>query len=242
MKKTTTALILLSFTGCGLYTTKYVDVPGPTVTATPSPEPVPSPTPTPTADEQEATLVQSLVDAENTYREGLGQTELSPGLSCNVQLLGSGQWLLSSSPGYNAGQGIATYLAGSRNFPYLLQTSFNVPDTAGNVVNPLIPTDFQAVFVNQNYKIVCSGNIVITQTDYYEFETDSDDGSIVLVNGGQVVNNDGNHGMTDKLGTPTYLRSGVYTFQVQYAQTGGGNFGLILSSNGSVLKPLYFLH
>lgn len=195
----------------------------------------PAPTATPVSD------VQSLVDAENVYREGLGQTALSGGLTCTVQQVSTGQWLSSSSPGYVVAQGVVTAAPGSTQYTYLFQTAFNQPDSNGSSVNNLLPTALQPLFLNLNYKISCSGQVVVTQTGYYNFDMNSDDGSILTVDGAQVINNDGNHGMTDKSGTK-YLRQGVHTFSLLYAQSGGGNFGLVLNANGSSILGSVWYH
>jgi PA14 domain len=194
---------------------------------------VPSPTPT-------ESDVQTIVDDENTNREAQGQAALTAGLGCTVQLMGSGQWLSSASPGYNAGQGVLTALAGSSAYGYLFTNAFNQPDTASGV-NGLLPTGLQNIFVGQNYKISCNGQIVVTTDGYYGFDMNSDDGSILTIDGAQVINNDGNHAMTDKVGTK-YLRRAVHTFSLLYAQSGGGNFGLILQANGSVIPGSVFYH
>ena len=196
----------------------------------------------PEANSNESQSVQALVDQANAYREMKGQTGLTPGLSCTVQLVGSGQWLSSSSPGYVASQGLVTYASGSTSYPYLLTTSFNQPDSAGNLPNSLIPTTFQSFLENQNYRIYCTGQIVITDLNYYSFETNSDDGPIVNVNGVNVVVNDGNHAMTDKVGPPIMLQPGVYSFSMNYAQSGAGDFGLIFSANGSVVPGNVWYH
>jgi hypothetical protein len=186
------------------------------------------------------TPLQTLVDAENTYREGLGQTALTAGLSCSVQLVGAGQWLSSSSPGYSAAQGVVTALAGSTNYTYLYLTSFNQPDSASGPNNE-IPVPLQPLFQGQNYKISCSGQYVVADTAYYDFDVNSDDGSILTVDGAQVVNNDGNHAITDKQGTK-YLRQGVHTFSLLYAQSGGGNFGLVVKVNGALITGDAWYH
>lgn len=189
---------------------------------------------------EEQADINFLLDDENTYRLNLGQTQLSNGLSCTVQALGSGQWLSSSSPGYNAGQGVVAALAGSTQYSYLYQGSFNQPDSPSGP-NNLIPVALQPLFLSSNYKISCSGQIVVRQTAYYNFELNSDDGSILTVNGTQVVNNDGNHAMTLKSGT-VFLRRGVRTFSILYAQTGAGNFGLVLKANGALIDSKYYAH
>lgn len=196
------------------------------------------PAPTPAVSSQDADI-QAVVTDENSYRSTLGQTQLSAGLSCSVQTVASGQWLSSSSPGYNSGQGTIV-LTGS-SYSFLLTQVIDQQDSPGNLANGLLPVPVQPLFINKNLKISCSGQIVVLQTAYYAFDTNSDDGSILTIDGTQVVNNDGNHGMTDKAGTKL-LRRGVHSFSLVYAQTGSGNFGLILHANGADIDPKFFIH
>lgn len=186
------------------------------------------------------TDVQTLVDTENAWRELNGQTSLSTGLSCSVQAIASGMWLSNSSVGYQVAQGVVTAAPGTPSYSYLYTDSFNQPDTGGGV-NNLLPVSLQPLYESNNYKISCSGAIVVTTNGYYTFDVNSDDGSILTIDGSQVVNNDGNHGMTDKVGTKL-LRAGVHTFSMLYAQSGGGNFGLILQANASVVPGSVFYH
>lgn len=194
-------------------------------------------TPAPVSPQQQQ--VNDLMANENSYRQLLGQTTLTSGLSCSVQAIASGQWLSSSSPGYQIGQGVLA-LTGT-NYTYLYQGNFNQPNTSQPAVNTLLPIAIQPLFANNNYKISCSGQLVVTQDGYYNFDVNSDDGSILTVNGTQVVNNDGNHGMSAKSGT-TFLRAGVRTFSLLYAQSGNGNFGLIVQANGSLIDSMYYYH
>lgn len=199
------------------------------------PQGQPAPTPSLSTEDQ---LIQSLLASENQYREGLGQTELSEGLSCSIQAVSSGQWLSSSSPGYQSSQGTVV-LTGS-SYAFLLDSVINQPDSSTGS-NNIIPAAIQPLFTGNNYRISCSGQIVVTTTAYYAFDVNSDDGSILTLDGGQVVNNDGNHGMTDKAGTK-YLRQGVHTISLLYAQTGAGNFGLVVKANGALIDPKYLAH
>lgn len=192
--------------------------------------------PAPAAPES---VTQQLVDAENEYRLSLGQTALTQGLSCTVQAVASGQWLSSASPGYNAGQGVVV-LTGT-SYSYLMANAFNQPDAPGGSLNSVLPAPIQPSFASINYRISCTGQIVATETGYYSFSLNSDDGSILTVDGAQVINNDGNHGMTERQGLKM-LRAGVHTFSLQYAQTGGGNFGLVLKANGDVVPGSAFYH
>jgi len=192
----------------------------------------------PVVDSTDADIAKVLAD-ENAYRLSLGQTVLSQGLSCSVQAVASGQWLSSSSPGYNAGQGVIVVTGSSYSF--LLTNELNQPDTSGSLPFQILPTALQTMFLNKNLKMVCSGQVVVLETAYYAFDLNSDDGSILTIDGAQVINNDGNHGMTLRSGTKL-LRRGVHTFNIQYAQTGSGNQGLVLTANGSTIQTRFFAH
>lgn len=183
--------------------------------------------------------VQSLVDEENSYRLSQGQTMLSQGLSCTVQQVSSGQWLSSSSPGYQVGQGVVV-LTGT-NYAFLGKSGFNVPNTSGGSANELLPASIRSLFINQNYKVNCTGFIVVEDDGYASFELSSDDGSILTVDGTQVINNDGNHSIQAKTGAKL-MRRGVKSFTLAYAQTGGGNFALQLSMNGNIAPGALFYH
>jgi hypothetical protein len=204
----------------------------------------PTASPSPTATESAA---QVLVDEVNASRELQGQAPFTSGLACTVQAVGSGQWLSASSPGYVAltaaqqtAEGIITVLAGSKSYPYLFTGSFDQVNS-GPGANSLLPTALQPLFLANNYKIGCNGQLVITQAGYYTLDMNSDDGSILTIDGVQVINNDGNHAMTDGTGV-YFFTEAVHTFSLLYAQSGGGNFGLVLQSNGTVLDGSLFYH
>ena len=227
--------ILLVLTVCSLLTAcgSYKGSKGDRGDIGPS-APIPTPTPTTTID-----VVQEDIDAlikdENDYRLSLGQTELSVGLSCQVAEVVSGQYL-SSTYGSPV---IST--SGKPTYTYLYKGSFTQPDTASGATS-LLPLNIRNMYIGKNYRIICSGQIVVRDTDYYSFESKSDDGSLIILDGGVVVANDGNHGMNAVALTGSkFLRRGVHTIQIQYAQTGGGNFGLILTSNNvSIDSKLYY--
>lgn len=183
--------------------------------------------------------VQRLIDDENEYRLGLGQSALTQGLSCNVQAVSSGQWLSNSSPGYNAGQGVVTVTG--TNYTFLLTHEVNQPDALSGSTNMVLPSAIANLFASINYRIGCAGHIVVTETGYYLFDLSSDDGSILTIDNVQVVNNDGSHGITSKQGT-RFLREGVHTMNLLYAQTGSGNFALILKANNQVIPGSVFYH
>lgn len=193
-----------------------------------------APVPTLTPLEQD---IQNLVKEENEYRLSLGQTYLTPGLSCSVQQVASGQRISNSSP---SGLGAVIVTTGTR-YTFLLKDEINF--TGGNmgVENNLLPEALRPVFKSLNYILRCEGQIVVTETDYYNFELTSDDGSILTVDNSVVINNDGNHGMTLKTGFK-HLRRGVRQFKLEYAQTGSGASGLVLTSSGETIHPMFLYH
>ncbi len=198
---------------------------------------LPIPPVPPTVDVVQEDINMLLAD-ENDYRFGLGQAALTSGLSCSVQAISGGQWLSNSSPGYNGGQGVV--VGTGLTYPYLYKGPFNQANVSSGV-NNLLPTALQPLFVGLNLVIRCSGQLVVLDTDYYNFELSSDDGSILTIDGTQVVNNDGAHGMILKTGTK-FLRRGVRSFNLVYAQSGSGNFGLILKASGTTIDPKYYAH
>lgn len=193
------------------------------------------------------TTVQQLVDAENQYRESLGETELSLGMSCAVQAISSGGFLSTSSPNYVAAtctanplsQACAIVLTGT-SYAFLGVNGFNQPNSnAGpnNIIDPQI----QGLFTNNNYRISCTGQLVVTDDGYHGFSVASDDGAIVTVDGTQVTNNDGSHGISTALGTKN-LRAGVHTLSVLYAQSGQGQFALVIQMDGAALPAANLYH
>lgn len=210
------------------------------VVAHPDPYPSPSPvveyvTQQVVQDSQED--INMLVAQKNTDRAVTAQAPLTNGLSCVVQQVSSGQCLNTSSIGCS---GLGLVMTGT-SYTYLYQGLFNQPDSAGSDTDNLLPVSLQPLFTSKNFRIVCSGQLVITTSDYYEVDLSSDDGSILTVDGSQVVNNDNNHGMTTRSGTALLYR-GIHSLSLQYAQTGSGNYGLTMLANGSTVDPKYYYH
>jgi predicted esterase len=73
-----------------------------------------------------------------------------------------------------------------------------------------------------NFAFAFKGYINIRKAGVYTFYTNSDDGSNLYINGTKVVNNDGQHGAQQKSGTYTFSQTGIYPFEVDYFQQGGG--------------------
>jgi alpha-L-fucosidase len=72
------------------------------------------------------------------------------------------------------------------------------------------------------FGFVFEGYIRIDETAGYSFFTTSDDGSILDIDGLEVVNNDGNHGSTEKEGK-CFLEKGYHKIRLRYFDSAGDN-------------------
>lgn len=222
------SLIAMSMTGCGQQAyISYVPVPGPTVVVAPEPIVL-------TAEEQLEQDIATLVQDENSYRGGLGQTLLSPGLSCTLYTVTGGQYILNDASHSPTLTGISQVAS----FTY--SGVFNQENASVSDGLNVLPTPLRSMYTNL-FLLRCQGSLVVTETDYYGFELSSDDGSVLYLDGSRLIDSDGNHSITTKLGTK-YLRKGVHTFRLDFAQTGGGAQALILKSNGSLVPSAFFYH
>jgi len=234
--KTVTYLSLLiammMLAACGrMESTDYVAGPqGPTGPQGPQGPAAPAPTPS---------AIQQIVDSENAYRATLGEAPLTPGLSCQVVAVASGTYLSSSSPGYTAAQAIVTT---GPTYSYLLSTSINQANVAGTAGNSLIDPEIRPLFLNNNYRIVCTGQLVVAEDGYYGFSTSSDDGSLLYIDGTLVVDNDGAHGIQTVSGTKLLEAAVTHSFTLYYAESAGGNIAMVLNMDGSVLTADHLYH
>lgn len=178
--------------------------------------------------------IKVVLDDENVYRQGLGQTELTSGLSCTLSTFTSGERIQATSGGYITLGGL------SQKASYGFSGVFNQPVSPISDGMNVLPPALRAIYLNQ-YLIRCTGVIVVTETDYYLFEMNSDDASLLYIGGALVIDNDNAHGPTVKSGM-RYLRRGVHTFRLDYAQSGGGSQALILNVDGSLLNPMVYAH
>lgn len=229
------ALVMGLASGCGSYVSTDTGPAGPAGpkgdTGAPGADaPVP---PAPVVDTvQEA--IDKLVLDENAYRLGLGQTMLSEGLSCTLYTITGGDRIQASISGHNTLTGITTVAS------YLYKGAFNQPDSAASTGLNVLPLALRPLYTNM-YLLRCQGSIVILDTDYYSFELNSDDASLLYIDGAKVIDNDNNHGATTVTGMK-YLRKGVHTFRLDYAQAGGGNQSLILTQGGASISGKLYYH
>ncbi len=123
---------------------------------------------------------------------------------------------------------------------FLLKDVINQPNTPISEGMSVLPQALRVVYKNL-YLLRCQGQIVVTESAQYTFELTSDDASVLYLDGSKLIDNDNNHGSTNVAGTK-YLRRGVHTIRLDYAQTGGGSQSLILMANGSLIDPAHYAH
>lgn len=179
----------------------------------------------PTAQEK----VDQVVSDENSHRFQSGSALLSEGLVCKLYTISGGSTILAGPSTLTGKTLVATYT---------YKGEFNQANSSINDGMNVLPTGLRAIYKNMYY-LACEGQIVVTESNYYEFSLNSDDASLLYVGGSLVINNDGNHGATSKSGTK-YLKKGINAFKLEYAQAGGGQMSLILTSNGSLVDRMYF--
>lgn len=178
--------------------------------------------------------INKLVQDENDYRLGLGQTMLSNGLSCTLYTVTGGDRIQASITSHNTLTGV------SQVATFLLKSVMNQPDSPVSDGMNVLPAALQNIYQNM-YLLRCTGQIVVTQTGMYQFDMVSDDAGLVYLDGAKLVDNDNNHGATLASGSK-YLRRGVHAYRVDYAQTGAGSQALIVKANGSLVDPMYLFH
>lgn len=233
----TMVVIAMGLTACGQGPRGFNGkdgAPGPTGPA--------APVPTPPVVDTEQEDINEIVDQKNIDRALLAQAPLTAGLSCAVVKVVSGQ-CLTYHASYTNGcvNNTNAIVTTGTTYTYLYKGSFNQPNSSNSDPILLLPPALRSTFAGSNFKIICTGQIVVRESNYYDFSTNSDDGSLLYVNNSLIVNNDNNHGMTLKTGS-TLLYRGVQPFQVQYAQTGGGNYGLVIQAGGVTIDPKYYFH
>ena len=101
-------------------------------------------------------------------------------------------------------------------------TQVNLPSTGGVFAGSGLSDDVGAVF---------EGQIVFPATGIWTLFTESDDGSRLLVDGVQIVDNDGLHGMQERSGTIQVDQIGPRGVRVEFFERGGGA-GIIVRWEG----------
>ncbi len=83
--------------------------------------------------------------------------------------------------------------------------------------------DPAAYDTGDDYALKFTTTLTITQAGTYTFRTTSDDGSMLFLDGTQIVNNDGLHGAVTVTSAGQALAAGTYTLETIFFERGGGN-------------------
>lgn len=192
-------------------------LPSPEVNSAPSASPSAQPSPT---------AVQQAVLEENEYREAVGQEPLTAGLDC----------YLYTVPQTTTAIVGATGLVGVGGFTY--HGVFNQPVASVTTGFNVLPLELQGIY--QTWFIVkCTGDLVVTDNQYHEFDLSSDDGSNLYIDG-LLISNDGLHATQTK-SNAKFLKYGFHSFELDFFQ-GGGQQSLLLNEDGALMESSGFYH
>ncbi|MRG45986.1 family 20 glycosylhydrolase [Chitinophaga sp. SYP-B3965] len=97
----------------------------------------------------------------------------------------------------------------------------NVGEGKADSTGVLPAFDIRPFTVKPAFGVRYEGYVKIETDGLYEFKTNSDDGSILAVDDEVIVDNDGEHAPTDKIGMIP-LRKGFHKISVKYFDAGGG--------------------
>lgn len=180
--------------------------------------------------------IAAVVAEENDYRASVGQAQISNGLTCS--LYGAVTGNPDGIPGTPARApltGTVGGALGSVTTSWAYFGVFNNTNTPASDGINILPAAIRSSYT-QWYVVRCTGYIVITDTDYYNYTLTSDDGSLLYLDNVLVVNNNGTHGSEPRSGM-RMMRRGVHQFRLDYLQGPAGGQSLILEQNGIGVVP-----
>jgi hypothetical protein len=82
-------------------------------------------------------------------------------------------------------------------------------------------SDIEGFNLEDNFVMRWRGTVTIAEAGQYTFATDSDDGSMVYIDGQLIVDNDRNHGSQHREGTVD-LTVGPHAIKITFFEHGGG--------------------
>lgn len=186
--------------------------------------PPPVVVPPPAVVDPELALIQEVVDDENAYREVNGQLPLAKGLQCTLYTVTPGQQTI-----------VGATLTKKASWAH--HTSFNQPNSSVNDGMNVLPEALRSQYKTW-YKITCSGYLAITESQYLDIDSLSDDNLIVTLDGVKIINLDSNHGETLVSGSKL-VRKGMRSIKIEYMQ-GAGSQSLVISKDGAPLDSKLF--
>jgi hypothetical protein len=166
-----------------------------------------------------------------TGGRGLDVSYQGPGIT-KVPVPAAAYFRSTTMPAVNAG----TVLAGVNFKYYESATAWAVLPAFETLTPTTTPTtnvatiDITPRLRDTNFGMDFTGYINLAAAGDYTFFTSSDDGSKLYIDGQQVVDNDGNHGIQEQMGTVN-LAAGYHIIRVTFYQ-GGSGFGLTASYSG----------
>jgi hypothetical protein len=90
--------------------------------------------------------------------------------------------------------------------------------------------DFRAIVPgvpNSQYSAVFTGKIKIQNPGTYTFCSKSHDGSILTIDGSEVIDNGGIHGTLEKCGTKTFAKKGEFDTKAEFFQSSSGGYMVV---------------
>lgn len=173
--------------------------------------------------------IELLVADENDYRLLLGQTALTRGLSCSLQTFAS-----------VTNMSTFTALATVGSFLLDLPTNYQAESDRSTGL-AILPVGMQSYYKNNNTRLICQGQVVVTETAYYQFDLTSDDGSELYLDGSKLIADPSPTHGTNTRSASKFLRRGVHAFRFDYVQVGGAQ-SLSLQANGGYIPAANFYH
>jgi PA14 domain len=170
--------------------------------------------------------VARVVDEVNTLRLNQGSAPLVPGLVCSL---------------YNNTGAAGVFPNSATAFPASLPSAvgswvylgdINQPDSSVSDGLNILPVALRSVY-KTDYALRCSGQLVVTKSDYYSFSLRSDDAGLLYVGGSLVTGLNTLHAPTATTGVK-FLARGIHSIRVDYMQDSGQQ-SLQLNVPGSYL-------
>ncbi|MEL7065150.1 MAG: PA14 domain-containing protein, partial [Bacteroidota bacterium] len=117
----------------------------------------------------------------------------------------------------------------------------NIPTTGALATGVFTSFDVDALQAlvdpgdSERFSIRYQGSILIQTADTYTFFTSSDDGSKLFIDGTEIVDNDGAHGVRERNGT-VFLNAGFHTITVLFFERTGGEFLSVNYQSSTIAK------
>ena len=183
---------------------------------------VPNNTPMPTTQSE----IDQIVSTYNNYELAIGNDQISNGLVCRLYTVPSNTSGIVGAPLTTVG-----------SWEYV--GDFNQSNVSASEGLNILPSQIRPYYI-QFFIVKCTGYLIVTQNQFYEFSLSSDDGSLLYVDG-LLINNDGQHGI-ETVNKTKFLEYGVHSFELDYFEGPGGNEALILNMNETLLSSANLYH